>query len=93
MTNLGPSMCEEIIMKVRKDKRRTALAKVLNIDENEINIERLKTAWFEVDMFTDWENRHYLVLNDAEHYYNAQIYGVETMQEIGRDEYYIYEMI
>ena len=73
--------------------KRTALAKVLDIDEEEISTHKFKNAWYEVDMFTDWENRSFLILNDEEHYYNADMYGVETMQEIGRDEYYIYEMM
>ena len=71
----------------------TALAKILNINEKEISIQKFTNAWYEVDMFTDWENRSFLILDDEEHYYNADVYGVNTMQEIGRDEYYIYEMI
>ena len=73
--------------------KRTALAKILDIEEEELEIEKFKNAWFEVDMFVDWQNQYYLVLDDEEHYYNADMYGVETMQEIGRDEYYIYEMM
>ena len=71
----------------------TALAKILGINEEEINIQKFTNAWYEVDMFTNWENRSFLILDDEEHYYNADVYGVNTMQEIGRDEYYIYEMI
>ena len=72
--------------------KKTALAKVLNIEENELEIEKFKNAWFEVDMYVDWQNQYYLVLDDEEQYYNADMYGVENMQEIGRDEYYIYEV-
>lgn len=72
--------------------KKEALAKILEIEEEELEIETFKNAWFEVDMFVDCENQYYLVLDDNEHYYNAAMYGVENMQEIGREEFYIYEI-
>lgn len=35
----------------------------------------------------------FIVLDDQEHYYNGDMYGIENIQEIGKEEFYIYEVI
>lgn len=70
-----------------------ALAKVLSCEPDEITIKKITNAWFSLDIFTDYEDRCFIVLDDQEHYYNGDMYGIENMQEIGKEEFYIYEVI
>ena len=70
-----------------------ALAKVLECEVDEIETERVKNAWYEVDMYVDYLNQYYLILTDEEYYYNSDMYEVENMHEISRAEYWIFEVI
>ena len=70
--------------------KKAALAQVLEIDPDDIEVVIKKNAWFEVTMYRDiYEDNFYLVLDDAEYYYNSEMYGCETMQQISNEEYYI----
>ena len=71
--------------------KKAALAQVLEIDPDDIEVITKKTAWYEIDMYRDiYNDEYYLVLDDFEYYYNAEMYGVETMQQIDNNEYMIY---
>ena len=67
------------------------LARILEIDPGDIEVKRFKNAWYEVDMYRDKYAgyEYYLILDDAEYYYNAEMYGIETMQELSSDKYVI----
>jgi len=74
--------------------KKEALAQVLEIDIEDIEVTVKKTAWFEVDIYRDiYNDEYYLVLDDAEYYYNSEMYGTDTMQEIDNNEYYIVKVI
>ena len=66
------------------------LARILEIDPDDIEVKHVTNAWYEVDMYRDiYNDEYYLVLDDAEYYYNAEMYGIETMQELSSDKYVI----
>ena len=70
------------------------LARTLEIDVDDINAEIKKNEWYEIELYQDVvDNRYYLVLDNAEYYYNGDMYGIEHMEKIESDMYYIYEVI
>lgn len=73
--------------------KKETLAKTLDIDIGDIEINLHKNAWYEVDIYTNtMTDEHYVVLDASEVYYNLPMYGLEEANEIIAFEYNIYEL-